>query len=234
MADKTHSRIVIVDDEQDFLDNLVEFFNGRGFDARGVLDGQALDAALEERGADLVILDLLLPGEGGLDIGRRLRHQGNIGILMLTCLKEGADQIKAGADAYLPKESDLMVIEATAHSILQQVFAETSQAKTGRGVWVLEKVQWTLTAPGGESVKLTKTELSVLSRLLKRPGKVINRSEIVSCLGRTNTEANRRNLDTLVRRLRKKVEDKTGASLPLAASYGSGYAFTSGASVVGA
>lgn len=230
--------VIVVEDEESLREDLVEFLEVHGFDARGVVDGTGLDQALAEAPADLIVLDVLLPGENGFQIARRLRRDREIGILMLTCLSGNQDQVEgleAGADAYLVKDADLGVVEATLRTILRRLHPTTHGPATPEEAampaapsaksWIMDPLTRSLGAPNGRSIKLTGTEKSFLEPLLDAPGMPVDRGALVGHLGKPDTEANRRNLDACAQRLRRKVEAEIGLKLPLDSIYGSGYVF---------
>jgi DNA-binding response OmpR family regulator len=220
------TRLIVVEDDPELLSDIVDYFRHRGFAVRGVGDGAGLDAALDDEGADLVLLDVLLPGESGISIARRLARREGMGIVMLTCKGEADDQItglEAGADVYLSKGTDLGVIEATLRSVLRRV----KGADADSGQWQLDTLTWLLITPGGEKVSLTATEIGLLVPLCAAAGRTVDRATILTEIGKPDTESSRRNLEACVRRLKAKVEEAAGCSLPIKTAYGSGFAFTS-------
>ncbi|MBL4615105.1 MAG: response regulator [Magnetovibrio sp.] len=236
-------RLIVVDDEADYLGELVAFFRHRGFATRGVCDGASLDAALSEESADLVVLDLYLPGEDGVSIARRLRQTLNIGIVMLTCRDESDSQAKglrAGADAYLSKETDLFVIEETVRAVLRRIVPSlvpsgageivgVDARQTANGViepaWHLDRQTWLLTAPDGRCTNLTARELTLLHQLLAKPGVPCSRADLLACQGKSDTEAARRSLDSTISRLKRKIESALEQPCPIQSAYGVGYVF---------
>lgn len=223
--DQPPPRLIVVEDEADIRTDLAEFFTLYGYEVREAEDGRALDRLLTEREADLVILDVMLPGESGVEIAHRLRKQYDMAILMLTCRGESADQIQgleAGADAYLTKGTDLLVIEATVKSLLRRTQKTTAPAAA---MWRLNPLSWILTNPAGRSCKLSSMEKILLQRLGQTPGEAVERTILVRLLGKEDSVANRRNLDVLMLRLRNKILQETGQELPIEASYGRGLVF---------
>jgi two-component system OmpR family response regulator len=235
---------VVVEDDQGLRGDLVEFLAGRDFEALGAEDGAALDDILAEGGADLILLDIILPGgESGIEIAKRLRRDGKIGIVMLTGLsatQTHIDGLDAGADAYLVKTSELGVIEATIRSVLRRLemdleieLAKPRGQSSAEATWQLDELTWTLNAPNGRSAKLTSAETSILLQLFKTLGHPVSRDTLVKALGKPDSESNRRNLDVAIRRLRVKIESQIGMVLPLDTVYSRGYAFTAPGLLVG-
>jgi two-component system, OmpR family, response regulator len=235
-------KIIIVDDEPEELKDLIEFFTLRGFDARGASDGVELDRVLLEHGANLIILDLNLPGEDGVAIANRLKREHEVGILILTSRSRVDEQVlglTAGADGYLVKGTDLNIIEATARSILRRFSQKDGSAPTSAlqpesregESWLLSVINWTVTAPNNRSVKLTADEKEILSHMFCSPGIIFHRDNLVVALGKPDTEKNRRNLDTTMQRLRDKIKKDIGIPFPLNSVYGKGYVFVDAASI---
>ncbi|MCC7168177.1 MAG: response regulator transcription factor [Rhodospirillales bacterium] len=229
-------RIVVVDDEKGFRDDFIDFLAHRGFEAHGVASGQALLDDLKQQPADLIILDVMLDGEDGRDVARKVRAQSDAGILMLTCLDEPMAQVSgldAGADAYLAKGVDLAVVEATVRSLLRRLASAEGRLEGTEegGVWHFDSLGWVLTAPNGRSVRLTFSEKSVLMCLLESSGTPVKRAQLTAALGKAESESALRNLDTYIRRLRKKVQDGTDMTLPIQTAYSLGYVFAATATV---
>jgi|GEM_PF-355311 len=238
-------RLIVVDDEAEFLDDMVSFFRHRGFDTRGVCDGASLDLALNEKLADLVVLDINLPDEDGVSITRRLRKSMDIGIVMLTCRSQPCNQaegLRAGADAYLAKETDLFVVEETVRAVLRRVvfhdaedliLAEHQPSKTATALseasWVLDSQTWLLSAPNGSSTNLTAKEFTLFSCLLEDPGMPCERSVLLACQGKHDTDSARRSLDSTMSRLKRKLEIALEQPCPIQAAYGVGYVFLAAA-----
>ncbi|MBF0285159.1 MAG: response regulator transcription factor [Magnetococcales bacterium] len=223
-------RVVVVDDDPGLLRDVVEFLNLRGFLARGVGDGSSLWRELARESAELIVLDWMLPGEDGLEIARKLRQAHTAaGVLMLTCRGGVGDQVmglESGADAYLMKGTDLLVIEATLRSLQRRLTREEPPPADGPPAWSLDRLGWELIAPGGQRVKLNASEMALLEALFRSPGQTVERPRLLAAMDKEETLAARRNLDTMVLRLRRKVEELTGQELPLESSYGKGLVFT--------
>lgn len=225
-----NSALLVVEDMEDDRNDLVEFLQRRGFDARGVGSGSAMDEALAEAPADLVILDVNLPGESGVSIAARLKRTSDIGILMLTCRDrphELVDGLDAGADAYLVKGTDLLVVEATVRSVLRRIAGRPGTPALPRqdvpGIWTLDPDGRALALTGQPPVPLSASERRIIALLFAHRGHAVPRDDLVRALGRSPSPQSQRNLDNIVRRLRRKVEAAVGRPLPLSSVYGVGY-----------
>jgi two-component system, OmpR family, response regulator len=236
------ARIAVVEDEAALRADLVEYLSGCGHEVVGCEHGAAMDRALAADGADIIILDVNLPGEDGFSIAGRLRERSEVGIIMLTARGLNIDRVvglEIGADVYMVKPVELRELEAQVRTLARRlkVTAQCAPASpplsapdclavTNPEGWVYDQVAWTLIAPGGGSVKLTGNERVFASLLVARPGEPVSRDTLFSALGKRSWDPADRSVDSLVRRLRAKGEQALGRPLPIEAVHGIGYAFT--------
>lgn len=234
-------RIIVVEDDPDLRIDLVDYLTLKGIVTLGAASAHHLWELLKLHRADLVLLDLGLPDQSGLEVAPLLRQQHpGMGIVMLTAFGSEADRVAGldgGADAYLVKGASLEVIEATCRSVLRRLSRHDvhseRQAELNQGAaraqpddWRLDVVSCTLTGPGGTGVELTLMEMSFLQRLMRTPGMTVSRTDLLAHMGKAETLNNLRNLDGCAARLRKKVEHDMEQALPLRSFYGQGYVFT--------
>lgn len=225
------ARIVVVEDETALREDLVEYLRHCGHFAVGAPSGAVLDELLGRSAFDLAILDVGLPGEDGFAIARRLRDRSGIGIVMLTARGQSVDRISGleiGADAYMVKPVELRELEAQVRTLLRRVRASGSPEAAAPSApgWVFEPVTWRLVSPSGAAVRLTAAERQFLALLTRHPAQPVSRAEVFRMLGKRQWEAGDRSVDSLVRRLRAKVERQTGEDLPVQSVHAIGYAFT--------
>jgi two-component system OmpR family response regulator len=251
-ADMPHNaRIIVVEDEPSLRDDLVDYLNLRGFTALGAATAHRLEELLSVRAATLVVLDIGLPDRSGLDMVPWLRqHHPDAGIVMLTAFGDAPTRVASldgGADAYLVKGASLEVIEATCTAVIRRlhprahpqptVAAGTTSAPVAGPLavspeaatdtaWIVNVGVGVLRGPAGGELSLTLMEQNFLVQLMVAPGQIVSRKQILAALSRPDTLNNLRNLDGCVARLRRKVEQDLGESLPVRSSYGQGYAFT--------
>ena len=242
VIDKPH--IAVVEDEHSLRKDLAEYLQARGFAVQDYASAEALYQAFAPPSCDLVLLDIGLPGQSGLQAARWVRDRSSAGIVMLTAFREPADQVaglQAGADAYLIKNAPLEVIEATCRSVLRRVAANrqlgidaqvqhthSARAHTPaveESAWQLQPKRWLLIPPKGEPVVLTYKELIFLSELMQAQGRTVSRLALLKAMGKTETLSNLRNLENYASRLRRKVLSQTGLELPVRTSYSQGYTF---------
>jgi DNA-binding response OmpR family regulator len=223
-------RIVVVEDEDDLREDVVFNLSDAGFEARGVGDGLALDDALRQAGADIVILDVGLPGEDGHAIARRLRADASlqsIGIIMLTAMGTLDDRVqglKGGADIYMVKPVDFVELEACIESLARRLVPARVEPV---GCWSFAPDRWELVPPSGTAIKLTLTEKKLVDILIRAAGVAVPRRDIIKGMGESPAEYDERRLEAAVSRLRRKIEQACPSSTqPIQAAHGIGYAFT--------
>ncbi|WP_343582793.1 response regulator transcription factor [Herbaspirillum sp.] len=224
--------VAVVEDNPGLLADLVEFLQMRGFTARGFASAEEFLSAWPAQRFDLLLLDVGLPGIGGLEVAQRVRARESVGILMLTAFDSNDDHVlglDAGADVFLSKRSSLEVIEAACHSVLRRLEprhgSNDAAIAANNGTWLLHVKQWRLTAPDGTALELTHAEVGLLAALFACPGQAIERNALLKSLGKADTLSNLRNLDNTASRLRRKVQTACGIDLPVRPSYGKGYTF---------
>ncbi|OJX68028.1 response regulator transcription factor [Magnetospirillum sp. 64-120] len=230
------ARIAVVEDEASLRADVVEYLTACGHAVVGCEDGAALDRSLAERPADLIILDINLPGEDGFSIAKRLRDTSDVGIIMLTARGVNVDRVvglEIGADVYLVKPVELRELEAQVRSLSRRLTgvsgvaaAETPATNDSHTHWIYDQLAWALVSPQGEATKLTANERVFVSLLVEHPGEPVSRSAIFKALGKREWDAGDRSVDSMVRRLRAKGAEALGRELPIEAVHGTGYAFT--------
>lgn len=226
--------ILIVDDHREIRDALVKYLGKNGMRATAATDAVAMDAAMKGGRFDLIVLDVMMPGEDGLSVCRRLRAQGSIPILMLTALGDETDRIvglEVGADDYLPKPFNPRELLARIKAILRR--SERVEVAGGRlsghrlafDRWVLDTDRRTLTDVDGAEVALTTAEFRLLTAFLERPRFVLSREQLLDLTSGRAAQVFDRTIDNQISRLRRKIEvDPTQPTL-IATVWGGGYSF---------
>ena len=213
----------MVDDEPKLLENLIIGLTHHGFEVTGASDGIGLDAALVETKIDVIVLDLGLPGEDGVEIAQRIRKQSNIGLIIVTSRGLIEDRIigyEVGADLYFVKPIDIGELAAAIRSVGRRLI----QPYHSR--WQLEIKSSSLVTPGKIRVRLNSQEMSVLKLLLAKIGDDVGRTELLVALGRPDEISFYPRLEVLISRLRTKVLKSDPAfPLPIQTRYSRGYAF---------
>lgn len=228
------TRILIVDDDPDIRQLLAGYLSGFGFAAKGVGNGDAMRAALATDAYDLVILDLMLPGENGLSLCRELRAAGNLPIIMLTARGEYADRVvglELGADDYVVKPFDPRELVARINTVLRRLKQVDTNSEhgladeVGFAGWRLNRTTRLLTSPEKLVVPLSNAEFRLLWTFIESPQRVLSRDQLLDAARGKMAEAFDRSIDLLVSRLRQKLDDDPKAPSLIKTIRGEGYLF---------
>ena len=231
MTAMTTEHLLVVDDDPRLRELLARYLGEQGFRVSTVADGAAMDALLAHGRPDLVILDLMLPGEDGLSIARRLRARDHMPIIILSARGEDVDRIvglEVGADDYLPKPFNPRELLARIRAVLRRRAAAgaTPAGRTHRfGPFTLDVTRHTLMRDA-EEVALTAGEFALLRVLAEHPSRVLTRDQLIEHLKGYERSAFDRSIDVRVTRLRRKIEDDPAAPRYLRTVWGEGYLFT--------
>ncbi|MBW3560090.1 MAG: response regulator [Proteobacteria bacterium] len=224
------ARILVVDDDASIRDAVCEYLGRHGFRVRGADGGAAMDRRLAAEPADLVVLDLMMPGEDGLSICRRLRPDGPA-VLMLSAMGETTDRVvglEIGADDYLAKPFEPRELLARVRAVLRRRGAAEA-ASDGPVLlfagWRLDLIGREVTNPAGQSIALTGGEFVLLQVFAEHPRRVLSRNQLMDMARRPDADSFDRAVDLQVSRLRRKLDDGGGAEL-IETVRGEGYRFT--------
>lgn len=221
--------ILIVEDDEELKNLLQKRLLGYGFLTDAVENGEELLQKLDEKRYDLILLDIMLPGEDGLSLCRKLRDSSqkcpDIPIIFTSALGEPADRVvglEMGADDYLPKPFVMRELIARIRSVLRrssgsrniknqqnQIMADAINVAISQTIlfdkWKLDLFSRCIIDDSGVAVALSKTEFMLLSCLLRHPHQVLSREQIIASIG--NDETYDRNVDVQINRLRNKLRD---------------------------
>jgi two-component system OmpR family response regulator len=229
----TNARILIVDDDPGIRDVISEFLAKHGFTVETAGDASQMEQAMAANPPDLVVLDVMLPGEDGLSICRRLSDDGPP-IIMLSAMGEETDRIvglEIGADDYLPKPCNPRELLARIRAVMRRRNEPrgTTDGRHGAGFefagWRLDLVRRELRTPQGVVVNLSSGEFSLLRALAERPQRVLTRDQLLDMARGPDTEAYDRAIDVQISRLRKKMEDGSGGQELIRTVRNEGYMF---------
>ncbi len=229
------TRILIVDDDQRLRALLVRYLGEQGFEVRAAPDAEAMDRQLARERYDLIVLDLMLPGEDGLAICRRLRAQNSgPAVVMLTAKGDEVDRIvglEMGADDYLPKPFNPRELVARINAVLRRrqpagpPGAPAAEMEVHRfGAFELNLATRSLSREG-KDVALTTGEFSVLKVLVQHPRQPLSRDKLMELARGREYEVFDRSIDVQISRLRKIVEQDPSKPRHIQTVWGFGYVF---------
>ncbi|MEM9139430.1 MAG: response regulator transcription factor [Pseudomonadota bacterium] len=231
MADPKPS-ILIVDDDPDIRRLVAEFLVREGLEVEEAEDGAAMDAVLARIRPDLIVLDLMMPGEDGLSICRRLRAQNGPAILMLTAKSDEIDRVvglEMGADDYLVKPFGPRELLARIRAILRRLSDRPQDAPTRRFAFdrfVVDLDARQISDADGKPLTLTSGEFDLLTCFVQRPRRVLSRDQILDQLHGRGAEPFDRTVDMLTSRLRRKLASVSPDAELISTVRNSGYLFT--------
>ena len=235
------TRILVVDDDQRLRDLLVRYLGGEGYEVKAVADGAGMDKQLSRERYDLLVLDLMLPGEDGLSICRRLRAPGGPqpgagmpAIIMLTAKGDDVDRIvglEMGADDYLPKPFNPRELLARINAVLRRRAPSGPPGAPAAGGELFQFGEFSLNLAtrtltrGGKDVSLTTGEFSVLKVLVQNARQPLSRDKLMELARGREYEVFDRSIDVQISRLRKIVEDDPSHPKHIQTVWGFGYVF---------
>ena len=234
-ADTSVERLLIVDDEMEIRHLLRNYLSRQGYIIETVGDGSSMRQALDKEAFDLVILDLVLPGEDGFSLARYLREHTKVGIIILTGRGDTVDKVvglEIGADDYVAKPFDLRELLARVKSVLRRVRNLSSQTtESDLGVftfanWQLDISTRKLISPVGATVPLTTGEFDLLKVFLEHPNQVLSRDELMDAIHGREASPFDRSIDVQIGRLRRKIEADPESPVLIQTVRGAGYIFT--------
>jgi len=235
MSDTTPPHVLIVDDDESIRDVVSDYLIDHEMRVTALASGRELLATLEREAIDLVILDLKMPGEDGLQLARSVRERATVPIILLTGRTDEADRVmglELGADDYVTKPFSPRELLARVRAVLRryQVQATLPERDHTRRAfrfagWELNLRTRRLRSPAGADVELSNGEFSLLVALCRAPQRVLSRDQLLSMSRLHEAEVYDRTIDVQVRRLRLKVEaDPTQPKL-IITERGAGYRF---------
>jgi len=227
-------RIALVDDEPDFRQPVARYLRKRGMTVHEASSIEELQPILSDIAPNIILLDVGLPGESGLDAAKRLREESGAGVIMVTArggLEERIEGLDRGADSYLCKPVSMRELEAVVLSLWRRIGNDGAAGATAKTPaahiteeWVFDAKAWVLISPDGERARLSAAEYGVLSLLTEAPGEPVSRDHLFVALKKPQSGPDDRSLDVLVSRLRRKFST-SAFKLPIQSVRGVGYVF---------
>lgn len=221
------TKILIVDDEPKIVRLARDYLARAGFGVLTAGDGASAMSVLRRDKPELIVLDLGLPAQDGLDVTRMIRRESDVPIIMLTARGEESDRLvglELGADDYMVKPFSPKELVARIRAVLRR-----TEGLGGAGRQILHVGDLTIDVPrmqvtiAGRSVEVTTTEFQVLAALARQPGRILTRSQLLDAVRGVAFESYERAIDTHVKNLRRKIEPDPHQPRYVLTVYGVGY-----------
>ncbi len=226
--------ILVVDDHPDIRDGLSKYLSAHGFRASPASSAVAARRVMKDSAIDLVVLDIMMPGEDGLSLCRHLRETTQVPVILLTAMTEGTDRIvglEIGADDYVSKPFNPRELLARIKSVLRRTYALPPGKEDLIGdfilflPWKLDVKRRELVGEDGVSTPLSTAEFNLLKAFLNHPGRVLNRDQLLDLTQSKSADVFDRTIDNQVSRLRKKIEKNPKDPEIIQTVWGGGYLF---------
>jgi two-component system phosphate regulon response regulator OmpR len=228
------SRVLIIDDDTKLRKLLHEYLEENGFQVFSLEDGSEALPTIEKISPDIVILDVMMPGIGGLDVLKEINRKYTLPVIMLTAKGEETDRIiglELGADDYIPKPFNPRELLARMRAVMRRIPSEGEDAADKNnnriikaGGLVLDKAKQTV-AMGEKEMDLSSTEYKIMEVLMKNPNTVMSRDEIMSIARGRDFMAFDRSIDVHISKLRAKLETDPRYPKLIKTVWGAGYMF---------
>jgi two-component system, OmpR family, response regulator len=222
----SNARVLVVDDDADLRQLICEYLGANGLAVQGAANAAELDTRLAQDKFDCIVLDLMMPGENGLSVVKRLRGPDRPAVIMLSAMGNDIDRIvglELGADDYLAKPCNPRELLARVRALLRRHEPQPGGPEREFGPWRLDLVQRRITR-GGETVQLTDSEFRVLTAFLDHPQALLTRDQLIDLSKGVDALVIDRAIDVTISRLRKKL----GSDAPIRTVRNEGYIFTLG------
>jgi DNA-binding response OmpR family regulator len=222
--------ILVVDDDADLRQLIADYLSDYDLRVTGAADGKAMRAAMARDPVDLLLLDLKLQGEDGMNLARELRETSSIPIIILSGRSDDVDRImglELGADDYLTKPFNLRELLARIRTILRRTRGSEGRAAQALRFdgWQLDMRSRRLTSDEGERVELTHAEFALLAAFLGAPERILSREQLLELSRGTDENVFDRSIDVQILRLRRKLESDPSRPKLIRTERGAGYFF---------
>src|SRR3954452_4984335 len=233
--DQTSPHILVVEDDRETRTLIAKYLRNNSCNVTTATDGREMTKIMGGHRIDLLILNVMLPGEGGLTLCRKLRAESPVPIIMLTARGEDVDRIlglEMGADDYLPKPFNPRELLARINAVLRRhAVAYTASATEGATAlafagWRIDLRLRELRNPEGAHVAMTSAEFDLLRTFCERPGRVLSRDSLLDLTQGRNPGSFERSIDVLVSGIRRKIEPDPQAATMIKTVRSGGYMFT--------
>jgi len=230
---KLAKQILVVEDDPTSLEAVAGYFEVEGYRVVRARDAEEMERELKRHVIDLVVLDIRLPGKDGLTLLRELRAHSDVPVIVVSARTEDVDHIVAleiGADDYLDKPISLRELLVRTKNILRRMAVPSMPSQQEIEIqefngWVLDRAARSLTTSTGDDVHLTRGEFDLVSFMAQRPGRVLQRDQLLDCLAGREWQPFDRTIDVLIGRLRNKIEADPKSPTIVITVHGVGYVF---------
>lgn len=231
MTDMETPRLLVIDDEPSIREPLGEYLESQGFWVATAASASEARSVLRAQSVDLVISDIMMPGEDGLSLTRHLRESGDMPVILLTARAEDTERIiglEMGADDYVVKPFNPRELVARIRTVLRRT-QQSGRTMSSSGVsyafdrWLLREVERVLVDENGTEVALSSGEFHLLNALVRYPRQVMSRERLLDLVRGREAEIFDRAIDNLVSRLRKKIEIDPAQPQIVKTVWGGGY-----------
>ena len=229
--------ILVVDDHRDIRESLARYLRKNGLRSSVADSAAQARKFLKAAAVDLIVLDIMMPGEDGLSLCRSLVESGTVPVILLTAMAEDTDRIvglEIGADDYVTKPWDERELLARIRSVMRRVTERRSagakaidaeQRQVSFNGWILNLDSRELKNPEGRKIELTSGEFSLLNEFIEKAGRVLSRDHLLRAIYSRDWEPFDRSIDVLVTRLRRKIEADSRHPEIIKTVRGTGYMF---------
>ncbi|HSU64856.1 MAG TPA: response regulator [Burkholderiales bacterium] len=236
------AHVLVVDDDPSVRELVADYLTDNDIKVTALADGRDIADVMQREAIDLLVLDLRMPGQDGMQIARKMREESQVPIIILTSRKDEADRVmglELGADDYLTKPFSPRELLAHIRALLRRARAQQTVAEGLNKVrayrfagFELNVPLRRLRGPGGESIPLTNGEFNLLAAFLAAPQRVLSRDQLLSQSRLHNDEVYDRSVDVKIGRLRTKMRPAEGSPELIRTERGAGYVFTAAVEIL--
>ncbi len=224
----TNGHILVVEDERKIAELLRDYLREAGFSVSCVDRGDLVAYEVRRKSPTMILLDIMLPGQDGIEVCREIRKSSSVPIVMITARVDEIDRLlglELGADDYICKPFSPREVVARVKAVLRRVHPQPSETKFVAGPLTLD-CDTRQVSVEGNAINVTPSEFGLLRVLIERPNRVFSRSELIDLVQGYSFEGYERTIDTHIKNLRKKIAEKLPNHEIISTVYGVGYKLT--------